>query len=207
MKIFCIRCLRYVLKTSDKFKCGGPYNGEMFAPIEDVVWHYFSFTPDITDGSLQCPMCDLSFIDTDGSLLTEYGLIPEGMTAIDTITSHAFEEGGIMVMSRIEINPGKPIEREVAATVNVITGCPTESVKEPELSGTAVVETTQEIKAGDRVVFHGVDEILEKQKTIKKPIKKPKRSKKKPKKKSPVCKKCGKPMRYGAEHKAKGCPE
>ena len=177
MKIFCIRCLRYVLKTSDKFKCGATYNGEMFGPIENVEWHYFSFTPDITEGSLQCPMCDMNFIDTDGSLLTEHGLIPPGMTEIDKTVNYSFLEGGLWVLSIMEKNPGLPIER-------VETG---EIDKKPEW-GKSPGETILEVNRT----------ILEKRGTTKKP----ERSKKKY-----ICKKCGKPMAYGAEHKQKGCPE
>lgn len=94
IKVYCILCREHILNASDKFVCGGPYDGSMFAPIKNensMFAMYFNFEGWVNGGNLYCPRCEQNFIETDGTLLTEYGMIRPGQTSIEHSGSLAYD--------------------------------------------------------------------------------------------------------------------
>ena len=175
IKVYCVNCRDIILLTSDKFKIGGPYDGGMFK----TFWNDsrsvgdFVFNAWATSGNLWCPRTEgHDFINGDGSLLTEHGLIREGQKTLDTEFSIIYHDPPLK-------NQLKWVDRWSKELI--LNGPPVLELHEDD-------ELEKEWK--ERII--GVDLVVpgEDRTVIKRTF---------------TCKKCGKQMDYGIEHKINGC--
>lgn len=99
MIIYCLTCREPVLRTSLKFKPGGPYTGDMFESYKNCTRYAddFSFGDWVSSGNLWCPRCTQNFIQA-GELLTEHGKIRVGQTEIDESVSIVHKDGELAGM-------------------------------------------------------------------------------------------------------------
>ena len=179
IKVYCMMCREHILNTSERFVCGGPYNGAMFEPIETentLYGMYFSFDDSVMDGNLVCPRCENNFIEVDGTLLTEYGMVKKGQGSISwDLESLAYDA------------EGHPLSRSDVWA------------KEEDRRG----------RVGNQNPFlHGSIENPSKRKPVEVEEVKP-QEEEKPQQKWEAkvkCKKCGQPIRWPAEHRH-GCPK
>jgi len=86
MKIYCMTCREHILNSTDKIKIGGPYQGDMFEPVQKNGYWGRMFHHSAKRGNLFCPRCEGPFIRR-GELLTEHGIIREGQTTVDETLS------------------------------------------------------------------------------------------------------------------------
>ena len=119
IKVFCSICMEYIFNTTDKFMCGGPYNGAMFAEAHEPGWgRYFLFHESITDGNLFCPRCEQSFVGADGSLVTEFGRIKAGQKTVDVFAlSYVIDLphcDNVLTRSDVMAPEGKPKDAAIA---------------------------------------------------------------------------------------------
>lgn len=183
MKVFCSRCMFYVLVTSDKFKVGGPYNGSMFKIPEDKpdAANYFPFDEWVTEGNLLCPYCDQEFVTPDGNLLTEHGLVRPEQKTIERSVSVIYPDNVLMSDSTFSLEVGQKVETEEEPPVEPVVE---EEVAEPE-------EEVEEPEPEEEEAFPDVE--VESEVDAKPDTFYPY-----------TCKKCGKSLRYPSEHR-KGC--
>lgn len=92
--IYCLSCREPVLRTSPKFKPGGPYTGDMFESYKNCTRYAddFNFEDWVNSGNLWCPRCAQNFIH-GGELLTEYGRIRVGQAKINESVSIVHKGG------------------------------------------------------------------------------------------------------------------
>lgn len=94
MKIYCLTCREACLRTSNRFKPGGPYTGDMFASLKNCTRYAddFYFQDWVNSGNLWCPRCLQEFVQ-GGVLLTEHGKIRIGQKTIDRSVSIVHKGG------------------------------------------------------------------------------------------------------------------
>ena len=97
--IYCSTCREPVLRTSPKFKAGGPYTGDMFESYKNCTRYAddFNFGDWVNSGNLWCPRCLQNFIQGD-EILTEHGRIRVGQTEIDESVSVVYKDGELADM-------------------------------------------------------------------------------------------------------------
>jgi hypothetical protein len=96
MKIFCCLCTEHCFDTTDVFKCGGPYNGSMFAKPNHVGPYKGQYPRQgewQVGGDLTCPFCEQDFMLY--GLVTEHGVIVPGQKTIDTSMSILNDDGSL----------------------------------------------------------------------------------------------------------------
>lgn len=181
MKVFCVRCMRWILDTSDKFVCGGPYNGSMFQKSDDGLdnfAHYFLFHSTTTEGNLFCPFCDQKFMHENDILLTEHGLIMPGQGSVDTSISCIYPDNTL----KSDSMPSREKDRRGSV-----------GKRNPFLQG-SVESAPDTAEEAIKPISEALEAILGKHNT----------GIVAEKKKQLTCKKCGKPIPYAAAHR-NGC--
>jgi len=111
-KIYCFRCMELVLTSSGRMRWGGPYSGDMFAPVtEDTNFRdYFNFGKGVVGGDLVCPRCTQNFIDDDGCILTEFGSVHTKQGLIDRNFKIIYEDGPYKNMIK-KVEPSREPDR------------------------------------------------------------------------------------------------
>ena len=160
MNIYCLKCQSLIFKANNFFKPGGPYFVEMFdIPDRDR----FCFARRLDDwrrqNILRCPACNQDFIEANGDILTEHGLIRPGQEEIDREFSIVHKGGELdgLLMSIRTYNPVAPplLVKEPEPTVEAVAPevvAPEEQVViEPEAPAETVTEPDQTLSASDPV--------------------------------------------------------
>ena len=191
MRIYCMTCKTYVLDTTDKFRCGGPYSGNMFKAPKGKEGHmnYFQFEEPVRDENIFCPYCANHLHDGAWGLLTEHGLLPSGQRTIDTAFSVIYEDGTLksdstFAKERSEIeDEGSKVEPE-----SPVVAVEQENITDGEAEGAPEEEETDDTLEIAALIDEGVKRVS--QRTWKNSVLN--------------CSKCGKEIPYPAAHR-KGC--
>jgi hypothetical protein len=95
MRIYCPICKMNIVDTTPDFVCGGPYAAGMFKPGARFTAAQYNVAAlkSKRPEHLPCPRCKKPFINRDGSLLTEHGLIRAGQTTVDMSFSIVYPAG------------------------------------------------------------------------------------------------------------------
>ncbi len=95
MRIYCPICKMNIVDTTPDFVCGGPYAAGMFKPGARFTAAQYNVAALKTKRPehLPCPRCKKPFINRDGSILTEHGLIRAGQATVDMSFSIVYPDG------------------------------------------------------------------------------------------------------------------